>query len=294
MRSLDPNERTADEDPPHVRRAARPRGGAGGRPPTGPPRQGREARSGWKGDPGPGAARPADPAGREERRRLEEATHVRAVSRPARGGHRDRVHRRLLERAPQRLVRVRGVWTAGLRIRRQVRLGHGLAEFLAAGVQELRDRAARHRIRHGAHRRRLRALRRPPRPRLRRRPRADRPALLHQLGGAQVRARALTGAASARAPDPHWSGARAFCRRPLPGSPAHDPRTATWGTAREAVRSRELFPSSPSRPPRAWMLVTSCPPPPGSPPPPARPPRLARRSNPPARTSRCTRTTRRA
>src|ERR1044071_7263 len=93
MRSLDPNERTADEDPPHVRRAARPRGVAGDSPPTGRARPGREARPGGKGDPGPGAARPADPAGREERRRLEEATHVRAVSRPARGGHRDRAGR---------------------------------------------------------------------------------------------------------------------------------------------------------------------------------------------------------
>ena len=40
---------------------------------------------------------------------------------------------------------------------------------------------------HEAHRGALRALRRPSRPRLRRRPGADRPALLHQLGVAQVR-----------------------------------------------------------------------------------------------------------
>ena len=48
---------------------------------------------------------------------------------------------------------------------------------------------------HDAHRGHVRDLRRPPRPRLRRRPAPDRPALLHQLGVAEARSRGLTPAA---------------------------------------------------------------------------------------------------
>ena len=46
------------------------------------------------------------------------------------------------------------------------------------------------------------ALRRPPRPRVPRRPGAHRPALLHELGGAQVQAGGVTGARRVDVPEP--------------------------------------------------------------------------------------------
>ena len=69
----------------------------------------------------------------------------------------------------------------------QVRLGHRLAELLRAdGRRRGRDRG-RPQLLHAPHRGPLQPLRRPPRPRLRRRPEPDRPALLHQqlLAGAR-------------------------------------------------------------------------------------------------------------
>ena len=82
--------------------------------------------------------------------------------------------------------------------------------------------------RHGPHRGRVPPLRRPPRSRLRRRPRPDRPALLHQLAVARPRSR------------------RRFVTQAA-GSPAA-PQLVEFGTARRAV-------GDPRRHPRLWRRV---------------------------------------
>ena len=69
-------------------------------------------------------------------------------------------------------------------IRRQVRLRLRLAEFYGARRGQPCRRGARCQPRHGPHRGLVLEVQRPSRPRLRRRPRPDRPALLHQFGGA--------------------------------------------------------------------------------------------------------------
>ena len=77
---------------------------------------------------------------------------------------------------------------AALLLARQVRLGHRLAELHAAARG--RERVGPHRrfARDAAQRGALEERRLAPRPRLRRRPEADRPSLLHQLGVASLRA----------------------------------------------------------------------------------------------------------
>ena len=72
----------------------------------------------------------------------------------------------------------------------QVRFAVRLAQLLAARRTRQGRRGARHQPRHGAHRSAVQPVRRPPRPRLPRRPPADRPALLHELSVTQIRARA--------------------------------------------------------------------------------------------------------
>ena len=73
--------------------------------------------------------------------------------------------------------------------RPQVRERHRLAELLLSRSRGGRD-DDRSQLRDDAHRGPLRALRRPSRPRVRGRPAADRPSLLHQRRRADVRARA--------------------------------------------------------------------------------------------------------
>ena len=68
---------------------------------------------------------------------------------------------------------------AAVLVRDQVRERHGLAELLPADRRQCRQDRGPH-LRHGAHRSALPALRRPSRPRLRRRSEADRIALLHR------------------------------------------------------------------------------------------------------------------
>ena len=80
----------------------------------------------------------------------------------------------------------------------QVRLRHRLAELLgAARGGHVRD-GDRRQLVHAPHRGGLRRLRRAPRPRVRRRPGADGPALLHELRRAQVRAQGLSPRLAAR------------------------------------------------------------------------------------------------
>ena len=70
----------------------------------------------------------------------------------------------------------------------QVRQRHRLAELLRAARQRHRH-DQRPQLLHGAHRGALPALRRPSGPRVRRRPEADRPALLHERRRAEVHRR---------------------------------------------------------------------------------------------------------
>ena len=70
---------------------------------------------------------------------------------------------------------------------REVRLGHGLAELLEARGRRKRRHRGRQQPLHAAHRSAVQPLRRASRPRVRRRPGADRAALLHQLRIAQIR-----------------------------------------------------------------------------------------------------------
>ena len=87
------------------------------------------------------------------------------------------LHLRQLRRAP-------------VRLRHEVRERLGLAELLPADRARRRRGARRRQPPHAPHRGGLRPLRRPPRPRLRGRPAADRPALLHERRRAQPRAEA--------------------------------------------------------------------------------------------------------
>ena len=59
-----------------------------------------------------------------------------------------------------------------LRFRHEIRVRHGMAQLLGADRRRKRDRDPRLNVRHGSHRGRLHRMRRAPRPRLRRRPRA--------------------------------------------------------------------------------------------------------------------------
>ena len=96
------------------------------------------------------------------------------------------------------VYRCRGCGAGAVQLRHQVRLRHRLAELLRPdGPRDGRD-PGRQQPLHEAHRGRLHALRRPPRPRLRRRPEPDRAALLHQLLLARLRARRSSASAPAR------------------------------------------------------------------------------------------------
>ncbi len=97
-----------------------------------------------------------------------------------------------------------------LRLRHEVRLGLRLAELLRGHRPRQRARGTRHEPRHGAHRDRLQCLRLAPRPRLPGRTATHRPALLHQLRVAEVRAEA--GRDPAKGPDE-------AAVRPVPGHP---------------------------------------------------------------------------
>ena len=78
-------------------------------------------------------------------------------------------------------LHLRRVRRAAVRLRRQVRVRLRLAELLRAARREQRRDRGRRQPLHAPHRGALRVVRRAPRPRLRRRPAPDRPALLHQL-----------------------------------------------------------------------------------------------------------------
>src|SRR5262249_49536470 len=88
-----------------------------------------------------------------------------------------------------RHVHLPAVRAAAVPVGRQVRVRHRLAELLPAVRSRPHHRDLRSQPRHGACRDPLQALRRAPRPRVRRRPPADPPALLPELGLDAVRGR---------------------------------------------------------------------------------------------------------
>src|SRR3954464_5514978 len=86
---------------------------------------------------------------------------------------------------------MRGMRPAALQVRPQIRERHRLAEFLRAPGWRRRYHE-RQELLHDPHRGALRPLRRTSWPRVRRRPAAYRPALLHQRRGAQFRTRVVS------------------------------------------------------------------------------------------------------
>ena len=96
------------------------------------------------------------------------------------------------EGASYRHVRLRRLRSAALFVKDQIRQRHRLAEFLGAAAGRSRPSERPH-LRHDAHGHFLPPLRRPSRSCVRRRPEADRPALLHGRRGAEVRAGAAGG-----------------------------------------------------------------------------------------------------
>ena len=92
-------------------------------------------------------------------------------------------------RTSHRHIHLRRLRAAAVLIEDQVRQRHRLAELLGAARRTRSTRRTTRTLRHGAHRSALPPMRRPSRPCVRRRPEADRPALLHERRRAEVRAR---------------------------------------------------------------------------------------------------------
>ena len=99
----------------------------------------------------------------------------------------------------------------------EVRVRDGLAELLPADPPDAVRDGERPELLHGAHRGPVRALRRAPRPRVRRRPEADRPALLHERDGSEVHPCEMTarrGVSAFRTPGPDCGSSRSGARTP--------------------------------------------------------------------------------
>ncbi len=107
----------------------------------------------------------------------------------AQGGHRGAVHGRVRRSQGRRLLPLRGLWRDAVRLGHEIRFRHGLAELHRAGGRRSGRAAPGQRPVHAPHRGDLPHLRWTPGARLRRWPRPDRTALLHQLGGARLPAR---------------------------------------------------------------------------------------------------------
>src|SRR6266511_1926547 len=128
----------------------------------------------------PGRRRHAD-QDPEVRSGVAGAALPRAVPRASREGHRASLHRRLLGRARGGGVTLRGLRSRAIPLRREVRLGHGLAELLGAGLIRRRGTPRRLQPLHEPDRGDVRVVRLASGARLRRRPPAHRPAVLHKL-----------------------------------------------------------------------------------------------------------------
>src|SRR5579862_1871860 len=130
-----------------------------------------------------------DRSSAEDRRAVAGAADARAVRGAAPQGHRAGVHGRAPRQPRGRRLPLRGLRRGALPLHREVRVGDRVAELLGAGAGRGRRDRGGPQLPDAPHRGAVRGVRGPPRPRLRRRPGADGAALLHQLGGADVRAR---------------------------------------------------------------------------------------------------------
>ena len=119
------------------------------------------------------------PARGPQRRRLAPDSHPRAVSRPARARHGARGHQLPARREAARHFRLRRLRHAAFRLRHEVRIRHGLAEFFRPSRRGRRNHGGPQPL-DGAHGGPLRPLQGPSRACLRRRPGAHRLALLHE------------------------------------------------------------------------------------------------------------------
>ena len=118
---------------------------------------------------------------RAQRRAVAGAADPRPVRGAAPAGDGAPVHRRVRRHEGRRDLPLRRLRRRAVQLRTQVRLGNRLAELLRARGRSRTSSCATTQPRDDADRGPVQALRRPSRPRLRRRPAADRPALLHQL-----------------------------------------------------------------------------------------------------------------
>ena len=149
-----------------------------------------------------------------ERRAMAEEAHARTVQRHPPQGDRAAFSGEYWDCHTRRRLSLRLLRHAAVQFRDQVRLRHRLAEFLEAHRRQGRGRSDRQEPRHAAGGGRLQQVPGPPGPRLRRRPQADRPALLHQFGFLEAR-RAEAGRGNRRTTRPplREDGNRDFCRR---------------------------------------------------------------------------------
>src|SRR5688572_7734539 len=103
------------------------------------------------------------------------------------GRHRTAVLRRIRQGVTFRALSLRLLRYRAVRLEDEVRLRDRMAELLASDLVPQRGRGRGPAFRHARSGNQLRTLRRAPRPCLQRRPAADRPALLHELGRAPLR-----------------------------------------------------------------------------------------------------------
>lgn len=125
----------------------------------------------------------------EVRRRMEETTDAGTILRHAGERNGAALHRRILGLAHAGYVRLRLLRAAAFPLHGKVRIRFRVAEFLGpafGGQSKARNRCQ---PRNAPHRSDVRKLRRAPRPRLRRRARTYRDAILHQFRIAQDRSR---------------------------------------------------------------------------------------------------------
>ena len=173
------------------------------------------------------------PAGREGRRARRLRGHA-----PRR--HRAALHRQVRARLGRRQLPLHLLRRQAVRLGHQVRRRLRLAQLLAGGAG--RDQGdPRRQPRHGPHRDGVRAMRRPPGPRVPRRPRPNRPALLHELRLAGL---------PARQEDLNETAARFLPHRPVLRAPSSC-ATSTWPPAWRSSPPSRRSPGC-ATPPARW------------------------------------------
>src|SRR5579859_2647843 len=123
----------------------------------------------------------------EERRRVAAAAGPHRLRYYPALRYGDGLHRALLERARQGAVPLHLLRYGAVYLEHEIRLGHGMAELLDSGGGGEYRHGRRQDFRHDKNVSFVQALRCPPGARVSRRTSSDRPALLHELGGAAVR-----------------------------------------------------------------------------------------------------------